>query len=237
MRVCPSSISRHTHLNTQITLQKSLSKMNISTGTTIALLGTAALTLPSLLSVYYKQLNIPQPPLSVDTIPHHVNFIYRVRPEFRILSPPYTIVTHIFHHHDIGYVLRFIINNTRSMFDEWVGGLAWQGAWTVYNCHASLLILPCPAKPFIAHHQSSVHPSSITRPTMQFSLIPRSSNHLLITHPWSTLPRYWAPLPRALSSLIRFECGLTGSVLARLWIQWVRFDRFDPHCIHCDSSL
>jgi hypothetical protein len=71
----------------------------MKTGTDIFLVGTLGLTLPSLLSIYHDRLNIP-PILPADVISEHGFFRYSM--PFRILSPPSTLITHTFHHANVG---------------------------------------------------------------------------------------------------------------------------------------
>ncbi|KAJ3036762.1 hypothetical protein HDV00_002424 [Rhizophlyctis rosea] len=88
--------------------------MAFQTGTGVALLGTAALTLPSLFSVYHRNLNLPTPPLSPQFIHDNLHFTYRAKPQFQVLTPLWTIFTHMFHHVDIGHWL----GNIYAMFQS-----------------------------------------------------------------------------------------------------------------------
>ncbi|KAI9205753.1 uncharacterized protein BJ171DRAFT_499538 [Polychytrium aggregatum] len=70
-------------------------------GTTLALLGTAAFCLPSLSSTYFKSFGMSQPPLDRTFVLRNFFFVYEAQPRFRLLSPSHSWITHMFHHHDI----------------------------------------------------------------------------------------------------------------------------------------
>ncbi|KAJ3279965.1 hypothetical protein HK104_001028 [Borealophlyctis nickersoniae] len=65
--------------------------MDTHLGTSVAVLGTVALTLPSLLTTYHRQLNIA-PPLTPATISRDLCFTYKVRPR-HWLGNTYTLIS------------------------------------------------------------------------------------------------------------------------------------------------
>jgi membrane associated rhomboid family serine protease len=70
-------------------------------GTQLFLLGTTLLTLPSLVSTYYKQWYFHQPWASAADL----CFIFRPSPHFQILSSPVSLFSHLFHHVDLDHWL------------------------------------------------------------------------------------------------------------------------------------
>ncbi|KAL2919213.1 hypothetical protein HK105_200856 [Polyrhizophydium stewartii] len=70
-------------------------------GTQLFVVGTAALTLPSLLTTYWKELFITRPPLSSAYVREHGFVSFQVEPRFKLLTPKHTFVTHMFRHSDL----------------------------------------------------------------------------------------------------------------------------------------
>ena len=77
--------------------------LDITQGTSQFLVGTVALTIPSLLSTYYKKLQLPEPPVPKSVVRDYGFFCYQTQPQFKLLSAPHTIITHMFHHIDIAH--------------------------------------------------------------------------------------------------------------------------------------
>ena len=75
--------------------------LEMKTGTEWFILGTTALTFPSILSLYYMKFNLRGPLLSS----HFINengYLKYVSSPFQLLSNPSTLITHTFHHENIG---------------------------------------------------------------------------------------------------------------------------------------
>ena len=77
----------------------------MQSGTLLFVVGTTALTLPSLMSTYYLNLGLSSPLFSPAYIRQHGFFTFQSRPSFAISGPSTSLVTHMFHHVDIMQVV------------------------------------------------------------------------------------------------------------------------------------
>jgi len=74
------------------------------TGTKAAVLAAISFSIPSLVSTYRERLGLTELKISKAKFNENVTFKYQV-PELKVLSPYYTVVSHMFHHKDLEHFL------------------------------------------------------------------------------------------------------------------------------------
>ncbi|ORX86556.1 hypothetical protein BCR32DRAFT_324943 [Anaeromyces robustus] len=77
---------------------------SFQTGTKAAVLAAISFSIPSLVSTYRERLGLTELKVSKAKFNENVLFKYQV-PELKVLSPYYTVVTHMFHHKDLEHFL------------------------------------------------------------------------------------------------------------------------------------
>ncbi|XJO72504.1 hypothetical protein BDV3_003613 [Batrachochytrium dendrobatidis] len=98
--------------------------MVVQSGTLLFVVGTTALTLPSLMSTYYLNLGLSSPLFSPAYIRQHGFFTFQSRPSFAISGPSTSLVTHMFHHVDIMHWMNNMFAITISAFSLDLGLIA-----------------------------------------------------------------------------------------------------------------
>jgi len=77
---------------------------SFQTGTKAAVLAAISFSIPSLVSTYRERLGLTE--LKVSKAKYNENFLFKYQvPELKVLSPYYTVVTHMFHHKDLEHFL------------------------------------------------------------------------------------------------------------------------------------
>jgi len=92
----------------------------ISLGTKLAIAGTTAACIPSLISLYHDRLGLGKPPIDLLKYFSTLHVIYRA-PRFRFCSNLNSIIVHMFHHMDIHHFKANILCFASSAFSANLG--------------------------------------------------------------------------------------------------------------------